>query len=74
MHRHLLAASMEEGEARGRTEGRTEGILVAIWTTCSAFGLSIPTDQALQLEQLDAAPLERFFARLVSDRKWPEGY
>jgi len=74
-HRHLMGASYEAGEAKGRVEGeakgRAQGLLVAIDALCRMLGIELDSAKSDQLSLLDAEQLERFVEQLERERRWP---
>jgi predicted transposase YdaD len=78
VHRHLIAASREEGREEGRTEGREEGLrggtLIAIRGMCSILGIDIGVEKTKYLESLSLEQLTAFVEKLQADRRWPDAF
>jgi predicted transposase/invertase (TIGR01784 family) len=70
MHRHLLAASAEEGEARGEARG----LLIAIRSLCSVLGIALDPAKVERLSTLDTEQLSALVHALEVERRWPEGF
>jgi hypothetical protein len=64
VYRHLIGASLEEGEAKG--------LRVATRTVCSILDIEIDAERSARLEKLDAAQLTELVRRLEIERRWPE--
>lgn len=83
MHRHLMAASREEGRAEGRTEGIAEGeakglvegevrgLVLAIRSLCSVLGIALDDAKETQLARLDREQLLEGLRNLEAERRWP---
>lgn len=83
MHRHLMAASREEGRAEGRAEGIAEGeakglvegevrgLVSAIRSLCSVLGIALDDDKERQLARLNRDRLLEVVRTLETERRWP---
>lgn len=63
MHRHLMAASREEGEAKG--------LVIAIRSLCSVLGIALDDDREQQLARIDRQQLLEVVRKLEIERRWP---
>jgi predicted transposase/invertase (TIGR01784 family) len=73
MHRHLIASSLEQG----RAEGRTEGFQVAdraVRALCAVLGIEIDAVKEKQLSSLDCDQMMKLVQVLQSERRWPDGF
>jgi predicted transposase/invertase (TIGR01784 family) len=72
VHRHLIAASREEGRTEGREEGLRGGTLIAIRGMCSILGVDIDIEKTKYLESLSLEQLAAFVEKLQTERRWPD--
>ena len=61
----------EEGEAKGRAEGRVESLRLAVATACELLGLEIDIARQELLERLDVDGLTALLNELRRERRWP---
>jgi hypothetical protein len=56
--------------AKGRNEGRTEGLRAAVRSLCRVLSIPLAEGREAQIERLDAADLDALRERLERDRRW----
>jgi hypothetical protein len=66
MHRHLINSSLEQG--------RVEGLVVAVGLACEMIGIEIDVAKKHRVSTFTCEQLTTLVQRLMTDRRWPEGF